>query len=183
MGSSGDAQADPSKDGRSRSDHASTVPARARWQVWASAVVTMVICLGLGLYLTHDRNSSRASSDSSASSDLYSAYAGHRWQLQLPTSSLGYIELGDGGVFKTYNTEEEYFGAYRITDTGQLIVRWTGGISTGTPNFDKTVVDALAPLNEFAKPDVFDKTMMMQPISGTSFSLDVDGHTLTFSDK
>jgi hypothetical protein len=179
MGSSADAQAEASKDGRSQSDHANT--ARARGKVWASVVVTIVICVGLGLYLTHSRNSSRASSGSSASSDLYSAYAGHRWYLQLPTSSSGDIELGAAGVFTTYNTEEEFFGTYRITDTGQLIVRWTGGISTGTPNFDQTVVDALAPINDFAKQINVDKTMTIHAISETSFSLDVEGHTLRFS--
>jgi hypothetical protein len=177
MESSGDAQADLVKGGRSQSDRAYAAPTRGRWQVWAAVVAAIVICGGLGLYLTVDRNSSHASSYP------YRSYAGHRWYLQLPTSSSGYIELGDDGVFKSYDTEGEFFGTYRITDTGELIARWTGGISTGTPNFDRTVVDALAPLNDFAKKINVDKTMMIQPISETSFSLDVDGNTLTFADE
>jgi hypothetical protein len=108
---------------------------------------------------------------------------GHRWYLQLPTSSSGYIELDDAGVFKTYNTEIEFFGTYAMTGTGQLVVRWTGGVSTGTPQFDQTVVDALAPLNDFAKKIDVPKTMMIRPISATMFSLDVEGHTLTLFDK
>ena len=159
------------------SDPATTAPTRARWQVWTSVVVATVMCVGLGLYLTVDRNSSHTSSD------LYHAYAGHRWYLQLPTSSPGYIELGDDGVFTTLDTEVEFFGTYRITGAGELIARWTGGISTGTPNFDQTVVDALAPLNDFAKKINVDKTMKIRPISGTSFSLDVEGHILTFAER
>lgn len=112
---------------RTMRDRADAAPTRARWQFWTSVVTAILICIGLELYPTYDRSSHHESSGP------YHAYAGHRWYLQLPTSSAGYIELGDAGVFHTYDTAVAFFGTYVITGTGRLVVHWTGGVSTGTP--------------------------------------------------
>ena len=177
MGSSGGAQANPIKPARSQGDR-DAAPTRTRRQFWTLTVAAVAVCVCFALYLAHDRQSPHASSDP------YQAYVGHRWYLQPPTSSSGYIELDDAGAFTTYDTEEEYFGTYAITDTGQLVVRSTHASSTGTPKFDQTVVNALAPLNKFAtNNNSVPKTMMIRPMNAASFSLDVEGHILTFSDK
>ena len=114
----GDTDADLVKDGRSQGDAADTAPTRGRWQFGIFVVAALVICVGFELCLSY-RNSLHATSD------RYHAYVGHRWYLQLPTSSSGYIELDGAGAFRVNDTSVEFFGTYVITSNGELRVRWT----------------------------------------------------------
>jgi hypothetical protein len=179
MEPSRDVQADEINHGRLQSDHAGTAPTRARWQVRAAVAATIAICVGLGLYVTHGRDSSHPSFDA------YHAYVDHRWYLQLPTSSAGYLELGKAGGFRVNDTGVEYFGTYAITGKGRLSIRWTG-VSSGGGLGDQTVVNAFAPLvGDFSQTIVNkrNKTAVITSTSGARLSLDVEGHVLTFAEQ
>jgi hypothetical protein len=178
MESRRDVQADEIKHGRSESDQEGTAATGARWQVWTSVAATIAICGGLGLYVTHGRDSSHPSFDA------YHAYVDHRWYLQLPSPTGGYIELGKAGGFRVNDTGVEYFGTYTITGKGRLSIRWTG-VSSGGGLGDQTVVNAFVPLvGDFSQTiNKMDETAVITSTSGARLSLDVEGHVLTFAEE
>jgi|SRR5450432_1588117 len=147
-----------------------------RRRPWLPALVAAVVIAVASVSFAwprlfgHRQHTTAASIDTSRPD--YNVYRGHRWYLELPGSTDGFIDLGAGGAFTLWNTQQQLLGTYTIKASGQFIFKVTG-VSSGKVFFDQAVVDAMDPIGN--------APAFIRSTTPTALVLEVSGHTLTFA--
>jgi hypothetical protein len=141
-------------------------------------VVAVVLAIGAAPFawphmFGHQQQSAAAGIQTTPSPN-YNIYRGHRWYLQIPGSSSGYLDLESSDKIAFWNTQQQLLGTYNIESTGQLTVHWTG-VSSGMVVFDQAVVDAMAPVGDTAP-------MFIRSTTPATLVLQIASHTLTFAE-
>jgi hypothetical protein len=104
----------------------------------------------------------------------YTMYQGHRWFLNLPAPTPGFIDLGTDDKVTIYNTEQQLVGTYRIEDDGRFSIQITGVSSGRALGVDRAVVDAMDAIG-------VDQPMFIRSTDSSALVLEARSHTLTFT--
>lgn len=104
----------------------------------------------------------------------YTIYQGHRWFLNLPAPTPGFIDLSTDGKVTIYNTEQQLLGTYGIEDDGRFSIQITGVSSGRVLGVDRAVVDAMDAIGN-------DQQVFIRSTDSSALILEAGSHKLTFT--